>query len=58
MAKFMTPALSSTHFDANEIGQIIIDLVRTKITGTRKMPLRITCNDRPQLRGSVGKSRK
>lgn len=58
MARFMTPALSSTHLDANEIGQIIIDLVRTKITGTRKMPIRITCNSRLKLRGSVGKPRK
>lgn len=54
----MTPALSSTHLDANEIGQIIIDLVRTKITGTRKMPIRITCNSRLNLRESVGKPRK
>ena len=58
MARFMTPALSSTHLDANEIGQIIIDLVRTKITGTRKMPIRITCNSRLNLRESVGKPRK
>lgn len=58
MAKFMTPSLSSTHLDANEIVQIIIDLVRTKITGTHKMPIRITCNSRLNLRGSVGKPRK